>query len=47
MSCSIKIQGKHEKSGEAIHDGVPSGLLMNHSYGLLDLFELNGINLNG
>jgi len=47
MSCNIKIFGKHEKTGEVIRDGVPSGLLFNHSYGLLDLIELTGVDLQG
>jgi len=47
MSCNIKIFGKHEKTGEVIRDGVPSGLLFNHSYGLLDLIELTGVDLEG
>jgi len=37
MGCSIKGNGKE---GPLIIEGVPTGLIMNHAYGLNDIFEL-------
>jgi hypothetical protein len=37
MGCSIKGQGKE---GPHIGDDGPTGLIMNHAYGLNDIFEL-------
>ena len=38
MGCSIKGNGKE---GQLILDGQPSGLIMNHAYGLNDILELD------
>ena len=37
MGCSIKGNGKE---GELIIDGKPCGLILNHAYGLNDIFEI-------
>jgi hypothetical protein len=37
MGCSINGQGK---DGPQVVDGQPTGLIMNHAYGLLDVLEL-------
>jgi len=37
MGCSIKGEGKE---GPQIIDGVPSGLILNHAYGIQDVMEL-------
>lgn len=38
MGCSIKGNGKE---GQLILDGTPSGLILNHAYGLNDILELD------
>jgi len=38
MGCSIKGNGKE---GQLILDGTPSGLILNHAYGLNDIMELD------
>lgn len=38
MGCSIYYKSKH---GEHIIDGKPSGLLLNHAYSLLGVFEID------
>jgi hypothetical protein len=37
MGCSIKGNGKE---GQLIVDGQPTGLILNHAYGLSDIMEL-------
>jgi len=37
MGCSIKGYGKE---GELIIDGKPTGLILNHAYGINDVIEL-------
>jgi hypothetical protein len=37
MGCNINGNGK---SGPHLIEGQPSGLLLNHSYGINDVFEL-------
>jgi len=37
MGCSIKGNGKE---GELILDGAPCGLILNHAYGINDIFEI-------
>ena len=36
MGCSIKS----EKGGAQIVEGKPTGLIMNHAYGISDIFEI-------
>ena len=38
MGCSIYYKSKH---GEHMIDGKPSGLLLNHAYSLLGVFEID------
>lgn len=38
MGCSIKGNGKE---GQLILDGKPSGLILNHAYGISDIMELS------
>ena len=38
LGCSIKGYGKE---GQLILDGAPTGLILNHAYGINDLFEIN------
>ena len=38
MGCSIKGNGKE---GQLILDGTPTGLILNHAYGLNDIIELD------
>ena len=38
LGCSIKGNGKE---GQLIIDGTPSGLILNHAYGLNDVMELD------
>jgi hypothetical protein len=40
MGCSVKGNGKN---GPQILDGEPSGLILNHAYGISDIFELDDI----
>ena len=37
MGCSIKGNGKE---GPQVVDGAPTGLILNHAYGLNDIMEL-------
>lgn len=37
MGCSVKGEGKN---GPHILDGEPSGLILNHAYGISDVIEL-------
>jgi len=37
MGCSIKGNGKE---GGQVVDGKPTGLILNHAYGLQDIMEL-------
>lgn len=37
MGCSIKGEGK---TGPQVIDGAPTGLILNHSYGINDVFQL-------
>ena len=38
MGCSIYYKSKH---GEHMIDGKPCGLLLNHAYSLLGVFEID------
>ena len=37
MGCSIKGSGKN---GQFLLDAKPTGLIMNHAYSILDVFEI-------
>ena len=37
LGCSIKGNGKE---GQLILDGTPTGLILNHAYGINDIMEL-------
>jgi len=39
MGCSIKGNGK---SGELVLDGHPTGLMLNHAYSLMYVWEIKG-----
>ena len=39
MGCSIKGNGK---GGELILDGHPTGLMLNHAYSLMYVWEIKG-----
>lgn len=40
MGCSIKGNGKE---GAQVVDGIPTGLILNHAYSLLNVMEIDNL----